>query len=262
MTFWFLVAYVPPVKHPILPDVEVAAIARRYRSSKNPRVLDPLVASCLGLVVFCAGKMAGVTGAPFDELYAEGCLGLWLAVQHFDPDRGRLASYAVLWIRAKMLLFVTGWRGVVHWVRSNDERSVFWRLSRVEYKLGDDDHEKLADAVGVPREVLDRAMGRMAARDVYFDDPSTSLQIASDAPSPEEVAIEHDELDRKRATVTKALGRLDQRERSIVEARHMTEKQQTLRAVAPTLGISYERVRQLEERAMRKLHRFIPAVAA
>ncbi len=249
------------MRHKILPDDEIAKIARKYLKSGNVRLLDPLVASCLNLVAFYAGKMAGVTGAPFDELYSEGCLGLWIGAQHFRPELGRLAPYVALWIRARMLVYVTSWRGAVHWVRTADERMVFFRLARTEAKLWGANRDELAAAIGVPREVLDRAIGRLSAHDVYLDDEHTKLQLVDGGLNPEEVFLEKDDHDRKRERVMRALSRLDPRERSIVEARHMTDEQQTLRSVAPTFGISYERVRQIEEKAMRKIVDDVRAVA-
>jgi RNA polymerase sigma-32 factor len=214
------------------------------------------------LVVDVARRFRG-SGVAMEDLIQEGNLGLTIAAKRFDPTRGvSLSTYAYHWIRGLILGQVVRGRGVVSLGSARRERKLFSRLSRVRRKLeqlgGPVDSTALADKLGVPREAVEAVLGRFSQRDVSLDadEGYWSGRLATGGPGPEDAVAEGEEMSRRRALLAEGLGTLDERERAILRARHLTSEPVTLASLGRRMRLSRERVRQLEARALGKLTRY------
>jgi RNA polymerase sigma-32 factor len=202
------------------------------------------------------------SGPALDDLIQEGNLGLTIAARRFDPRRAtRLATYATYWIRACMLEHVVRSHGPVRIGTTRSQRKIFFGLGRARRRLergGEPaDSERLAGELGVQREDVEAMTPRLSGRDVSLDAPRDDGRrpggLAVEEPSPEELVAGCEERDRRHEQLLEALKGLDPRERAIICARHLRGRPATLAALGRKLGISRERVRQLELRATDKL---------
>jgi RNA polymerase sigma-32 factor len=212
-------------------------------------------------------------GVPVSELVAEGNLGVVLALARFRPERGvRFGTYAAHWVRAQMLACVVKSGRAVSGSDGPLRSQLFFRLRRERARVfnllgaGDAADRELAARLGVSLERVQRLNQRLDARDVALDAKGPGESIAA----VERLAAPHDqehELFTQQvrgslcAGVERALARLDRRERVIVEQRHLAEPGQelSLAEIARSMGVSRERARQLEQRAILKLRRLISA---
>jgi RNA polymerase sigma-32 factor len=242
------------------------SLGRRFRRG-DAEAGKALVTANLRFVVKIAGEFRS-TGLSIADLVQEGNLGLMKAVSKFDPERGlRLISYAVWWIRAYMQAYVLRSWSLVKMGTTQAQRRLFQTLSRERRALprpGSDeepDDEELARRLSVkPCEVVEMRT-RMSSRDVSLDAPLNgnatfsliNLLPGEQVASPEEqlAKLENERIRARKVDV--ALSRLDRRERLIVERRAMCEKPISLQAIADELGVSGERIRQLEIRARLKI---------
>jgi RNA polymerase sigma-32 factor len=264
-------------RHPILTFEEEQALARAYRQSGDPSLAHRLVTANLRFVVKIAWSYRA-SGAKLTDLVQEGNLGLMKAVQRFDPDRGlRLVSYAVWSIRAYMQAFVLRTHSMVKLGTTRAQRRLFFSLGSatraVDREAGRGDGRdaaatKVAERLGVTaRDVEDMAF-RLSARDVSLDaplDPDGSASrmdvLACGAPLPDHGVETEQVTALARRHVADALARLSDRERHIVERRLLVEEPTTLTEIAAALGVSRERVRQIEARAKAKLRLHLEALA-
>lgn len=212
------------------------------------------------LVVAMAERYAR-RGGSRDDLVNEGYLGLLDAARRFDPDRGtRFATYARWWVRARMLEFLLATRRIVALPKTRAMRRLRLQLRPTERVLeqrygGRVDGDELASVLGVTPEMIAAARGDMMRGDVplAYDDPGAGYSPAAPDASPEE-RTEHAERDvRMRRMAERALDALDERERLIVRERLLNDETLSLRELSEQFGVSRERVRQLEARALRKM---------
>jgi RNA polymerase sigma-32 factor len=257
---------------------EERRLARQFRDEGNKRAGHRLVEANLRFVVKVAFEYRSY-GLRMADLIQEGNIGLMKAVQKFDPDKEiRLISYAVWWIRAYIQNHILKSWSLVKIGTTQAQRKLFFSLARTRHEI-----ERLTPGAGLADEGIDVALvakklrvrpsdviemtQRMEGRDLSLDAPvadgtSTHLEFTpSDGdPQDEELArAEEDALLSRR--VSEAMGRLDPRERHIVEARIMGEGKETLRDLGHHFGFSRERARQLEIRALEKLRRELEPVA-
>jgi RNA polymerase sigma-32 factor len=208
-------------------------------------------------------------GQPFDELVSEGLLGFAEAVRRFDPDRGpRLAGYAALWIRALLRRYTLHNRRIVRPPSSRNARKVVGNLSRARRELAQElgeepDAALLARALGVETsdiEEIDQVMGK---RDVPCDrqDLVGAYEVPSTSPSPEAVVAERELAQRRAEAVARALRLLTPRERRIIAERSLQDEPRQLSDLGSELGVSRERVRQLQNQALAKMRGSLSAVA-
>ena len=233
-------------------DVE-RDLARRWAAGDR-RAGGKIVEACLPFVVSIALEYRR-WGVPLEDIVQQGNLGLLKAASKFDPDKEcRLATYAAYWIRAEIREYVVRAFRVVRLGTTKGER----RALRAYRKSKTTDAAALAQASGLSEErvrmLLPVLSGREASLDAASHDlPAAIDRLASATPSPEDEAS-HDEI---RAVagraVRDAVDVLDDREKMIVRARLMTEDPLTLQELGQKLGVSKERVRQIEERARTKL---------
>ena len=243
---------------------EEQQLARRWRDRSEQNALRRLVQAHLGLVIRIAREFRH-SGPAMEDLIQEGNLGLTIAAQRFDPDRAtRLSTFATYWIRACMMEHVVRSHGPVRIGTTRAQRKIFFGLSRARRKLESSgapaDAEALAGVLGVEPQDVESMVPRLSGRDVALDAPRgsdderpSSALLADQSPTPEEMVACVEEDGARKALLLDALKVLDKRERTIIRARHMSQRPATLAALGKKFNISRERVRQLELRAVNKL---------
>jgi len=228
-------------------------LARRWRMGDR-RAGEKLVTACLPFVISIALEYRR-WGVPLEDIVQQGNLGLLRAATKFDLDREcRLATYAAYWIRAEIRDYVVRAYRVVRLGTTKAER----RALRFYRKTRESDPVALAAASGMTSEkaawLLPLLAGRETSLEARPDDRGALVdRLAGTAPSPEDDASAEERRGRARAAVTEALGELTDRERMIVRERLMSDDPRTLQELGERLGVSKERVRQIEERACDKL---------
>ncbi len=240
--------------------------ARRFRDSGDLDAARELVVSHLRVVVSIARGYMGY-GLPQADLIQEGNIGLMKAVKRFDPERGvRLVSFAVHWIRAEMHEYILrNWR-IVKIATTKAQRKLFFNLRSMKpglNTLGSEDVKVIAKQLGVKPEEVVEMETRLGGQDVALepggadDDDNTYGPITYLAAEDAEpgVIIEQAQNARLRSEgLTNALSNLDARSRRIIEARWLTEKDPaTLHDLADEFGVSAERIRQIESKALQKM---------
>ena len=251
-------------------------LARRWRRRGDKRAADALVESHLRYVVKIATQYRGY-GFRLADLVEEGNLGLLEAATRFDPARNlRFMTYAAYWIRAYILAHVLKQWSLVGVGTGPLQSKMFFRLARershLAVQLGDGDASidgKLAAKFNTTEERIQAMSQRLASRDASLDahafrDSALTLldTLAADDSTNQERRTADAERDALvRAKVDKVWPSLDPRERLIVEERLMAEDEATLADLGERLGLSRERVRQLEERVKSKLRRVLEPMA-
>ena len=244
-----------------------AEIARRWRETREQEYGDRLVDANLRFVIKIALEYRNY-GFAVPDLIQEGNLGLVRAVQSFDPAKGyRLISYAVWWIRAYIQEYILKNWSLVKIGTTQLQRRLFNHLQSSRKRLkrlmecGQDEYKQksvLAKAVGGTVRDVEEMERRLYGRDVSIDTPqpdgdvafSLHEKLAAPHLDAESLVAEREESQLKSSLIGKALRTLGKRERFIVESRHLRDRPLTLRELGTELGISKERVRQLETRAL------------
>jgi RNA polymerase sigma-32 factor len=251
-------------RYALLTPDEERGLARSLRDGHDRSAAERLVTANLRFVVKIAFEYR-TYGMRLLDLIQEGNLGLIVAVDRFDPDRGvRLTTYAVWWIRAYIQEHIRRQWSLVRFGTTRAEQRCFYRLRRERQRLERGGHvvdpARLAAALGVRPEDLPAIESRITRRDVSLDDPAwmdteetRGDRIADDRPGPESTVAELEIAERARGRIERALGDLDPRERHIIQRRYLGHRQATLKELGESFGISRERVRQLEARAKEKM---------
>jgi RNA polymerase sigma-32 factor len=269
-----LESYVQTVsRFPLLTAEQELEYARRYRRDGDVEAARQLVLSHLRLVVAVARGYLGY-GLPHADLIQEGNIGLMKAVKRFDPARGvRLVSFAIHWIKAEIHEHILrNWR-LVKVATTKAQRKLFFNLRSMKKGLAPltaAEVKRVAAELKVkPEEVVEmetRLAGREMAFEAEDDDESYAPvhYLAADAAAEPLQQLEAEEEERVRAeSMSKALAALDARSRRIVEARWLREKDAaTLHDLAAEFGVSAERIRQIEAKAMQKMRKLLPAPSA
>ena len=228
-------------------------LARQWRAG-DKRAGEKIVEGCLPFVIAVALEYR-LWGVPIEDIIQQGNLGLLLAAEKFDLTKDcRLATYAVYWIRAEIREYVVRAYRVVRLGTTKGER----RALRAYRTTRETDPEKLAAVSGLTPERVATLLPLLVARETSLDASTPDSapivdRIASGTPSPEDEAGSNEQRAQAREAVTQALRGLSDRERMIVRARMMNDEPLTLQQLGDKLGVSKERVRQLEERARGKL---------
>lgn len=255
----------------LLSAEEELALARRFRQENDLEAARTLVISHLRVVVTIARQYLGY-GLPHGDLIQEGNIGLMKAVKRFDPDRGvRLVSFAMHWIRAEIHEYVVrNWR-LVKIATTKAQRKLFFNLRSLKTGLGAMNPEEvrsIARELGVrPEEVVEMET-RLGGQDVALepsgadDDFNVSpiAYLVDPAAEPSE-KVAQDQIERlNEEGLARALESLDPRSRNIVEARWLNEEQSaTLHELASEHGVSAERIRQIEQKALQKMKQVMQA---
>ncbi len=260
-------------RFPILSQQEETDLARRLRDHEDLDAARQLIVSHLRVVVSVARGYLGY-GLQQADLIQEGNIGLMKAVKRFDPERGvRLVSFAVHWIRAEMHEFILrNWR-LVKIATTKAQRKLFFNLRSMKAglnTLSQDEVKAMAATLGVkPAEVVEmetRLGGQDVALEPLNDDGEESyapIAYLADANAEPGRVLEHAQEEQQRSEgLTSALASLDPRSRRIIETRWLKEKDQaTLHDLAAEFGVSAERIRQIEVKAMQKMRSHMSAAA-
>lgn len=269
-----LESYIQTVnRFPLLTQEQEKEYARRFRQENDLEAACELVVSHLRVVVAIARSYMGY-GLPQADLIQEGNIGLMKAVKRFDPERGvRLVSFAVHWIRAEIHEFVLrNWR-IVKIATTKAQRKLFFNLRSLKQGLGTmgaEDVTAMARQLGVKTQEVVEMETRLGGHDIALE-PLGEEEEDSFAPISYLTAedaeparlLEQEETARLRSTgLSQAIDRLDARSRRIIEARWLTEKEPaTLHDLAAEFGVSAERIRQIESKALAKMKGVIGAAA-
>jgi len=268
-------AYVERVSQiPVLGKEEEIELAKRFHAAGDLEAARKLVISHLRFVVHIARGYVGY-GLPIGDLVQEGNVGLMKAVKRFDPTMDvRLVSFAVHWIRAEIHEYVLrNWR-LVKIATTKAQRKLFFNLRRMKKNLSWLTHaetQAVARELGVDPRMVTEMEKRLSARDMSFDpapdqdedepnmSPGMYLPAADADPA---VAVERSEWDEAvSADLAGAIEQLDARSRDILKSRWMTENKATLHELAARYKVSAERIRQIEENAIRKLRGLMASAA-
>ena len=250
---------------PVLSKEDEQALAHRFRDEQDLDAARDLVMAHLRFVVHIAKGYLGY-GLPLNDLIQEGNVGLMKAVKRFDPDYGvRLVSFAVHWIRAEIHEYVLrNWR-IVKVATTKAQRKLFFNLRKNKKSLAwlsNDETNAVADDLGVSPEEVTEMERRLSSHDAVFDpgpdaDDEQMFTPAAYLPSPNsDPAVLMEDLDWQddaQTRMTEALTSLDERSRHILETRWLSDEKQTLHELADEYGVSAERIRQIENNAIRKL---------
>ncbi len=250
---------------PVLSREQELALATRFHADGDLDAARELVLSHLRFVVHIARGYLGY-GLPMGDLVQEGNIGLMKAVKRFDPAVGvRLVSFAVHWIRAEIHEYVLrNWR-LVKVATTKSQRKLFFNLRKLKKNLtwlSEAETQAVARDLGVDVSDVREMEQRLSARDMSFDptpesdeddtySPAMYLPASNADPAVEVERAEWDEDSSERLGA--ALAKLDERSRSILRRRWMTDDKATLHELAAEYGISAERVRQVEVNAISKL---------
>ena len=257
---------------PYLQRDEERDLALRWNDARDEEALHVLVSSHIRLVIAIASRFRHY-GLPLADMIQEGHLGLLEAAARFEPEREvRFSTYAAWWIRAAVQDFVLRNRSIVRGGTSSTQKSLFFNLRRLRARLaqaaaGDasiDVHASIAAAVGVSRQDVEAMEARLSGPDLSLnasplgevEQPASERQefLVDTSPLPDEIVAEEVDAGRRAGWLRRAMAMLTERERLIIEARRLREDEAaTLEAVGKRLGISKERVRQIEARALDKL---------
>jgi len=258
-------------RYPMLSLEEEQRLARAWQANEDVEAARQMVVSHLRVVVSVARNYLGY-GLPHADLIQEGNVGLMKAVKRFDPDRGvRLVSFALHWIRAEIHEYVLkNWR-LVKVATTKSQRKLFFNLRSLKQSLNAltfDQADAMARELNVSRKDVLEMETRMSGHDVSIDpivdDGEESYGPLAYLASPDEnpaQLLERKQTEGLRHTgLASALKDLDDRSRHIIKARWLTEgESSTLHELAAEYGVSAERIRQIEARALQKMRALIPA---
>lgn len=257
---------------PYLERAEEQELAIAWKDHDDQSARNRIALSHMRLVISMAAKFRNF-GLPMGDLIQEGHIGLLEAAARFEPSREvRFSTYATWWIRASMQDYVLRNWSIVRGGTSSAQKSLFFNLRRLRARLAQGDrqltsqavHEEIAAALGVSLADVQTMDARLSGSDTSLQAPVSSGDgsdsgaqrmdfIASDAPLPDEQAGTIIDEERRRAWLYTALGELNGRELQIIQERRLSDRPATLEGLGAVLGISKERVRQIETRALEKL---------
>jgi len=256
------------MREPLLLRDREFDLARRWREDAEVEALHDLVRAYTRLVVATAGRFRNY-GLPMGDLVQEGNVGLMQAASRFEPDREvRFSTYAAWWIRSAMQDYILRNWSIVRTGTTAAQKSLFFNLRRLRAKIEDASgrsltHEgrmTIAAELKVELGEVEAMETRLGAVDQSLNAPVSEGGeddwqdfLSDNRPSPEEVVIGLRDSETRSRWLADALHELSPRERTIIAERRLREEGATLEELGRALGVSKERVRQLEHRAMLKL---------
>ena len=255
------------------PETELA-LARAWRDAGDEKALHRLINAYMRLAISMAGRYRRY-GAPMPDLIQEAGVGLMKAAEKFDPDRGvRFSTYAVWWIKASIQDYVVRNWSMVRTGSTSSQKALFFNLRRVRARLERDAgaaqevldgyrlREMIAEEIGVPLRDVEMMEARLAGSDFSLNAQQSGEEgrewvesLEDDTPQAAETVERDADLARVRVWLADALRALNQRERLIIAERKLRDEPRTLESLGQQLGLSKERVRQLEAQALGKLRR-------
>jgi RNA polymerase sigma-32 factor len=257
---------------PLLEAEEESSLARRWLENADGQAVHKILTSHLRLVPNVARCYRGY-GLPLSDLISEGNVGLMQAAKRFDPEKGaRFSTYAVWWIKATIQEYILRSWSLVKIGTTTSQRILFFKLRRMKNRIaafqeGDmrpDQAKLIAEHLGVDEqdvvEMNRRLDGDMSLNvPVGDDDQAYEWQdrLVDERPNPEKLVGENDEFKHRQRALREALTTLGDRERYVFEMRRLADEPVSLEILAAELGVSRERVRQIEARAFEKVCRAV-----
>ena len=254
-------------------------LAYAWRDQRDEEALHRLITAYMRLAISMASKFKRY-GAPMNDLIQEASVGLMKAADKFDPDRGvRFSTYAVWWIKASIQDYVMRDWSMVRTGSTSSQKSLFFNMRRVQARLEREAaaegvhlethelHEKIAIEVGVPLHDVQMMDGRLSGSDFSLN-ATQSMEdegrewidaLEDDAPQAAERVENSHDTDTLRQWLVTALTALNDREQFIVRERKLRDDPRTLESLGSELGLSKERVRQLEAAAFGKMRKSLEA---
>ena len=256
------------MKEPLLERANEFELARLWREEGDEHALHKLVRSYMRLVVSTAGRFRNY-GLPMGDLVQEGNVGLMQAAARFEPQREvRFSTYATWWIRSAMQDYVLRNWSIVRTGTTAAQKSLFFNLRRLRARiedatgdrLNDEGRQEIATQLNVNLGEVESMETRLGGQDRSLNAPLTEYSeddwqdfLPDERPSPETVAIGMRDSETRSRWLAEALRELSPREQTIINKRRLTDEGATLEQLGRELGVSKERVRQLESRALNKL---------
>ncbi|RJT41011.1 RNA polymerase factor sigma-32 [Mesorhizobium waimense] len=257
------------MKAPYLEREEEHLLALRWKEDNDQQALHRITVAHMRLVISMASRFRHY-GLPLGDLIQEGHVGLLEAAARFEPDREvRFSTYATWWIRASMQDYILRNWSIVRGGTSSAQKALFFNLRRLRARLANGAepisnaslYREVSVALGVSEADVAMMDSRLSAPDSSLnaplaDDGGTAERmdfLISDDPLPDEIVGDTIDIERRSLWLKAALGALNARELRIIEQRRLTDEGATLESLGEALGISKERVRQIEARAMEKL---------
>lgn len=249
---------------PRLDREEEMRLARLWQNEHDREAARQLVGANLYGVAAIAREYRHF-GLPEGDLIQEGVLGLMHAVKRFDPERGfRLMTYASWWVRAAIHDFILRSWSIVKLGTTKLQRRIFAGLRKAKDAIAAMEGHK-ADEVGAEyglsaveyQEAAQSYLQRDVSLDADVEGQALVTALPSDMATPEEIVVEENWQDHQASMLQQALTHLSDRDRYIIEQRHMSDSPATLKELAEEFGVSIERIRQLESRAMKQLRELV-----
>jgi len=253
---------------PLLEREEELALATAWRDNGDEEALHKLTTAYMRLVIAVAARFRQY-GLPFPDLVQEGNIGLMQAAARFEPERGvRFSTYATWWIRSSIQDYVLRNWSIVRTGTTAAQKSLFFNLRRLRALISDigggamssENRAYVAEALRVGEDDVDAMAARLAAVDrslnaPFSEDGDGEWQdlLADERPDPERAVMETRDAATREGWIGQAMSRLSERERHIITKRRLVEESVTLEKLGEELGISKERVRQIEHQALMKL---------
>ena len=250
-------------------------LAYAWRDHRDEKALHRLITAYMRLAISMAAKFRRY-GAPMNDLIQEAGLGLMKAADKFDPDRGvRFSTYAVWWIKASIQDYVMRNWSMVRTGSTSSQKSLFFNMRRVQARLEREAaqqgveldrhqlHQLISTEIGVPLSDVEMMEGRLSGSDFSLNATQSTdeegrewIETIEDESAQASMLVEerHD-MEQLRGWLVEALQGLNERERFIVQERKLREEPRTLESLGNELGLSKERVRQLEAAAFQKMRR-------
>ena len=257
------------MKARLLTKDEETSLTTLWKTNQDPKALEKLILAYSKLVIKIASQFRHY-GLSFSDLVQEGHIGLLLALDRFDQSRDlRFSTYARWWVRANIQEFVLKNWSIVKTGSSSAQKSLFFNLRRfknssfvqgnsfINYK----ERKKIARLLGINEKFIEERENHFLKKDSSLNIPLNSdtkeewqnFLIDDATSSPEDTAIKNDEIEKKRKWLSEAMSSLTEREKGIINKRHLCENPLTLESIGNELSISKERVRQIETQALNKL---------
>lgn len=256
-------------------------LALAWRDDRDEKALHRLISAYMRLAISMAYKFRRY-GAPINDLVQEAGLGLMKAAEKFDPDRGvRFSTYARWWIKASIQDFVLRNWSLVRTGSTASQKSLFFNLKRIQSRLEReataqgaplDNHQlcqKIASEIGVPLRDVEMMQGRLSGSDYSLNTPQSADEegrewidaLEDDSDQAEDRTVQRNETEVIRSWILDAMNILTERERFVVKERKLLDRPRTLESLGGEMGISKERVRQIEAIAFKKMHKALAANA-
>jgi RNA polymerase sigma-32 factor len=259
----------------LLEPAHEADLARRWREQDDEAALHELTTAYMRLVIAMASKFRHY-GLPMADLVSEGNVGLMQAAARFEPEREvRFSTYASWWIRSAIQDYVLRNWSIVRTGTTSAQKSLFFNLRRLRARIADtgdgimtpENREWVATHLGVPVRDVETMASRLSGADRSLNAPMSvdgdaewQDLIADEAAIPEQSVMERHDAEKRRVWIAEALKSLNPREMDIITRRRLSDEPMTLEALGADLGVSKERVRQIEHQALNKLRKALERI--